>query len=214
MICRAKGKVVCYDGGVVRRKKIFFLVIYSFYLILVWAVFRLLVHLPEAVEELMFRPVLWLSPLWWWRLAQGKKYKLIYGKVKEGWRWGLGGGVALYLLFRLLTGRSVLPEMRIDVLATSFAIGIVQGLTFLGGISTIISMITKNEILNQVVTGLVMAFVQLPIGLLVYKLNPVVLLGTFLITFFVGIITVNIRLKSKNTLAALMAYWFFILAVI
>lgn len=162
----------------------------------------------------MFKPIIWLSPLWWWRLAQGKNYKLQSGKLKDSLRWGFLGGLAIYLLFRIVMGRPILAEINIEQLAISSAIGIVQGLAFFGGISTLISMVSRNEILNQIVTGIVMGLVQLPVGIFVNKLSPIVLLGTFLITFFIGIIIVNIRLKSKNTLAAIFAYWCFILAVL
>ena len=39
--------------------------IYSVYLILVWAFYRFLFRLPDQVEELVVKPILWLVPIFW-----------------------------------------------------------------------------------------------------------------------------------------------------
>jgi len=45
--------------------------IYSAYLILVWAFYRFLFQLPDQVEELIVKPILWLAPLFWFLRKEG-----------------------------------------------------------------------------------------------------------------------------------------------
>ena len=45
--------------------------IYSVYLILVWAFYRFLFRLPDQVEELVVKPILWLLPLFWFLRKEG-----------------------------------------------------------------------------------------------------------------------------------------------
>lgn len=39
--------------------------VYSVYLILMWAFYRFLFQLPDQVEELVVKPILWLIPIFW-----------------------------------------------------------------------------------------------------------------------------------------------------
>ena len=39
--------------------------VYSVYLILIWTFYRFLFQLPDQVEELVVKPVLWLIPIFW-----------------------------------------------------------------------------------------------------------------------------------------------------
>ena len=45
--------------------------IYSVYLILVWAFYRFLFRLPDQVEEIVIKPILWLAPLVWFLRKEG-----------------------------------------------------------------------------------------------------------------------------------------------
>jgi len=45
--------------------------IYSVYLILIWAFYRFLFQLPDQVEELVVKPILWLTPLFWFLRKEG-----------------------------------------------------------------------------------------------------------------------------------------------
>jgi len=62
------------------KKQLVRLGVYYFYLLLVWGSFRYWIRLPEVVEELWFKPVIWLLPLYWWRISLKGKPELFSGK--------------------------------------------------------------------------------------------------------------------------------------
>ena len=45
--------------------------IYSVYLILIWAFYRFLFRLPDTVEEVVVKPILWLVPILWFLRKEG-----------------------------------------------------------------------------------------------------------------------------------------------
>ena len=58
-----------------RSKKdgdVFKVLVYYVYLLMAWGLFRLLVRLPDIIEELWFKPVVWMFPLWWLWLREKK----------------------------------------------------------------------------------------------------------------------------------------------
>ncbi len=45
--------------------------VYSAYLILIWAFYRFLFKLPDEVEEMIVKPLLWLAPVFWYTKKEG-----------------------------------------------------------------------------------------------------------------------------------------------
>ncbi|MEK7524994.1 MAG: CPBP family intramembrane glutamic endopeptidase [Patescibacteria group bacterium] len=184
------------------------LLIYYLYLIVAWGLFRYFVRLPEVVTELWFKPVIWLVPLYWWRLALKGEPKLFAGKIRPALGWGLLGGLIYFGVLRLLTNSGFsLDSNRIGIAGVT---AVVEELTFAGVFLSILVKETKREGVSLAITGLAFAAIHLPRQIFIFSLAPSLLVGAFSLAFFVGLINGFLRLRSNNVLAAIVAHFVFL----
>ena len=66
--------------------------IYSVYLILIWAFYRFLFQLPDQVEELFVKPILWLLPLFWFVRKEGFGISSLGITLKNLFYWDILSG--------------------------------------------------------------------------------------------------------------------------
>lgn len=185
--------------------------LYYGYLLLAWGAFRYFVRLPEMIEELWFKPVIWLVPLFWWHLSLNKKIELFGGKVSKTVGWGLlGGGFYFIILQVLMTKRLVIS---LDGFGIALITTIVEGLVFSGVILGLLVKETKREGLSLIVNGLAFATIYLPVNIFVRGFNQDLSLEAFILAFFVALINGLLRLKAKNVGAAMMANLVYLLLI-
>ena len=202
------GHIWLYFTLVLITKNLQRLLIYYLYLIVAWGLFRYFVRLPEVVTELWFKPVIWLVPLYWWRLALKGEPKLFAGKIRPALGWGLLGGLIYFGVLRLLTNSGFsLDSNRIGIAGVT---AVVEELTFAGVFLSILVKETKREGVSLAITGLAFAAIHLPRQIFIFSLAPSLLVGAFSLAFFVGLINGFLRLRSNNVLAAIVAHFVFL----
>ena len=185
------------------------LLIYYLYLLVSWGAFRYFVRLPEVVTELWFKPMIWLVPLYWWRLSLKGEPRLFAGKIRPALGWGLLGGLMYFGALRLLTNSGF--SFDVNRIGIAGVTAVVEELTFAGVMLSILVKETKREGVSLALTGLAFAAIHLPRQIFVFSLAPALVVGAFSLAFFVGLINGFLRLRSNNVLAAMVAHFVFLL---
>ena len=154
-----------------------------FFILVVWSFYRYSFSLPEWLEEVIIKPLIWLTPTFLLVLYQEKKplssiglslsnfFKNIY------FGWGLGalfafeGLIVNSIKYRGLlfipVGLSIfdLMIMILISLATAFS----EELVFRGFILKRLNEITKNALISNLISAVLFSLIHLPIAIFVLK---------------------------------------------
>jgi len=173
--------------------------------VLVWGSFRYFIRLPEVIEELWFKPVLWLIPLFWWNLAL-KESIVMFGKK---WRKSILFGFIVGLFYFFLLKYKDLGRFSLDInlIGVALATAVTEELTFSGFVVGYLEKMRKGRMFNLLITGLMTAAIRLPILLFFYKATYEEILGVVLIVLMSGIINAWIRVKTGNVAGSIVARW-------
>jgi hypothetical protein len=161
------------------------------------------VRLPEVIEELWFKPVLWLVPLFWWNLALKEKI-VMFGK-----KWGMSlilGAVVGVVYFLILKFRGI-GSFRVDpnLIGVALATAVTEELTFSGFVAGYLEKMQKGKWLNFLIVGGMAAVIRLPILLFVYQATGVEVTGVLLVALASGMINAWIRVRSGNVAGSVLA---------
>lgn len=190
------------------------LVIYYIFVFLAWASFRLFIRLPEVVSELWFKPVIWLVPLFWWQISEGReRVKLFGGRLGEALAWGLLVGLFYYVVVKLVM-KTAWWTASLDGIGIGLAAAVVEEVTFSGIILPRMIRALGRPDLSLILVAMMFATMRLPINLFVFHLDLRSLMGAFILAFLVAVVNGFIRLRSNNTLAAITAHFFYLVAVL
>lgn len=176
---------------------------YFIYLLLVWGSFRYFVHLPDVVEELWFKPVIWLVPLFWWNLSLRGKIELFGNKWLETFLWGLGMAMLYWLVIRKVNFSY--SGVSLDILGVSIATAITEEVALSGFVTTYIKKYVRDTMETSLLVGLMTAVLRLPIVIFVYKLSPDAILGVFLIAGASGMMNSWIKQRTNNVTGSIIA---------
>ena len=195
--CLPAGRMLWYDGGVRR------LWYYYIYLVLAWGSFRYFIRLPEVIEELWFKPVLWLVPLFWWNLALKEKIVMFAGKWKESLFFGVVIGVFYFLILKLADVGNF--QFDLNLIGIALAIAVTEELTFSGFVAGYLEKIRKGNLANLLIVGIMTAVIRLPILFFVYQASGKEMLGVLLVALASGVINAWIRVRSGNVAGSIIA---------
>jgi len=189
--------MLCYHGEV---KRLWY---YYIYLVLVWGSFRYFIRLPEVVEELWFKPVLWLVPLFWWNLALKEKIVMFAGKLRESLFLGVIVGVFYFLILKF--GSLGNFQFDLNLMGVALATAVTEELTFSGFVAGYLEKIRKGRFVNLIIVGLMTAVIRLPILFFVYQVTGKEVLGVLLVALASGAINAWIRVRSGNVAGSVLA---------
>lgn len=183
---------------------------YVVYLFLVWSSFRIFVSLPEVIEELWFKPVIWLAPIFWIWWLSGKKIEFFGGNWIKSVLWGLGLGVVYSAMIYLLVG-FIDFSWDFNKLGVGFVTSVVENLVFAGFLLPVLALVwSENKAL--LVTGALFGLIHLPIAIFAYRADVISVIGLFVLSFSVGVLNGWIRIKTGNVIGAFIASFLWIVA--
>jgi len=194
-------------------------VILSVYLLIVWGFYRFLFQLPEPIEELFIKPLVWLLPVFYLlRLERqgldslGVTLKNIFPAVY--YALGLGAFFVIEALvinfvkyggqFNLGANIGSLPFL--TSLGLSFATAISEELTFRGYIFTRVWKFMGNEIYANLMTSIFWAMIHVPITIFVWKLDLSAALIYLLLTTIFGVGSSFVYARTKNILSPILLH--------
>lgn len=176
---------------------------YYIYLILVWGSFRYFIRLPEVIEELWFKPVLWLVPLFWWNLALREKIVMFSGRWGKSLILGLLVGAFYFLILKYKNIGNY--QFDLNLMGVALATAVTEELTFSGFVAGYLEKIRKGNLFNLMIVGLTAAVIRLPILLFVYQAGGKEILGVLLVALATGVINAWIRVRTGNVAGSVLA---------
>lgn len=193
---------------------------YYVYLLVAWGLFRLLIRLPEVIEELWFKPVVWMLPLWWLWSKEKKRVNFFEGSVKKALLWGMGLGL-LYGLVAWLVGLSKYGEIRLDSEVMGWldvaGIGLVTAVTeevvFSGYLLQKIKGFVVSEWMTITLTGLGFALLHFPIAIFVYGYGGEETLGFLVVIILMAMGNYWVMMRTRNVIAPILSHWWWGVAI-
>jgi hypothetical protein len=161
------------------------------------------VRLPEVVEELWFKPVLWLIPLFWWNLSFKEKIVMFGKKWGESLLYGLGVGIVYFLILKYRNLSSI--QLDLNLAGVALATAVTEELTFSGFVAGYLEKIRRGKWFNLVIVGLMAAVIRLPILYFVYQAAGKEIFGVVLVALASGVINAWIRVRSGNVTGSILA---------
>lgn len=195
------------------RKNLVRLGVYYIYLLLVWGSFRYWVRLPEVIEELWFKPIIWLLPMFWWRMSLKGKPELFNNKWLVSGGLGVMVGLGYFVLMRVLNvSGSVFLNW--NIFGVLLATAVVEELTFSGLVLGIMDWTRGKKIMNIVIVALMVVGIHLPINIFVNGLVGRELLGVVLWLFSIATINGWLRQETGNVFGSIIARLGLMMAVL
>jgi len=174
---------------------------YLLYLLIAWGSIRYFIALPEVVEELWFKPLVWLTPLVIWNVNQQKPIFLFGG---SWWRSVLLGVLVGIFYFVLLSGWKSVALLNMDLMGVMLATAIVEETVFSGFLTKYLSKYLSLQWV-LIVVGFSVGLSRLPILIFVYELPAVELFAVLIFVISTGIVHAWIRMRSNNVLGSIVA---------
>lgn len=178
--------------------------IYFIYLIIVWGSIRYFFRFSEVIEELWFKPVFWLIPLFWWNLSEKKPVRFFGGEVGKS----LGIGLLVGVFYFLITRHGVFADFRSlgwDVVGVAIATAIVEELTFSGYLLGYLEKIKGPSYGNLLLISLMAIVIRIPIWIFIFKLSWVTMLASSVFVLGFSVINGYIRSRTNNVWGSILA---------
>jgi membrane protease YdiL (CAAX protease family) len=194
-------------------------VVLSVYLLIVWGFYRFLFKLPDEIEELVIKPVLWLLPVFY--LIRKERQSLsslgiTFSNLFPAVYYALGLG-AFFVIEAIIVnylkyggefdlGANIGALPLIPALGLSFATAVSEEITFRGYIFTRVWAFMKNEVLANLVTSVFWAMIHVPITIFVWKLDLSASLIYLFLTALFGVGSSFVYARTKNILSPILLH--------
>ncbi|HSX48956.1 MAG TPA: CPBP family intramembrane glutamic endopeptidase [Candidatus Saccharimonadales bacterium] len=179
-------------------------------LFIVWGLYRLLFKLPDEVEELIIKPLVWVVPVIFLvrreratlesiGLTLKNLFPAIYMSLALGSVFVVEAVILNFLKYgKLNFGANLGSQTLMVSLVTSFATAFSEELVFRGYIFTRLWGALNNEWTANLITSILWTLIHVPITILVNKLAPVDAIVYLFLTFVFGMGSAFIYGRTKN----------------
>ena len=189
------------------------------YLLIVWGFYRFLFQLPEEIEELFIKPVVWILPVLYLVKVERQTLESI-GITSKGlfpavyYALGLGAFFVMEALiinfvkyggqFNLGANIGNLPLL--PALGLSFATALSEELAFRGYIFTRVWKFIKNEVYSNLLTSVFWAMIHVPITIFVWKLDFTAAVTYLVLTAIFGVGSAFVVARTKNIVSPILLH--------
>ena len=203
-----------------KEKAIKHATILAVYILIVWGFYRCLFKLPEEIEEIIIKPLLWLTPLFF--LLRREKAGLssigitsknlipsIYFSVALGFVFAFEGFLINIIRYKGIDFSANIGDTTLFVaLVISFVTAISEELTFRGYIFGRLWSVLGSELWSNLITSVLWALVHIPVAVFWWQLDFTGTLGLLSLTTIFGIASAIIYARTKNILASVLLHVF------
>jgi len=188
------------------------------FLLVVWGFYRLIFRLPEEVEELFIKPVVWLLPVFYFLRKEGKGisslgftlknlFPAVYFSLGLGFIFIFESLLINYLKYGSFNfAANIGDKPFFTALFLSFATAFSEEVTFRGYLFNRVWLALKNEALANISTSLIWALIHVPVVVFVWKFNlSASILYLFLTTIF-GIGSAFVFARTKNIVSSILLH--------
>ena len=181
------------------------------FLLIVWGFYRILFQLPDYIEEIFIKPVVWIVPV----IYLIRKEKSTWESIGVTWK-NFFPAIYLSLILGSLFAIEALianfikyhgvfnfnanlgSENLYLTLALSFVTAISEELVFRGYIFTRLSKTLNNEWSANIISSLGWTIIHIPITIFINKLDPIAAVVYLFLTFVFGVGSAFIFARTKN----------------
>lgn len=188
------------------------------YLLIVWGFYRYLFKLPDEVEELIVKPILWLVPVFILVKKEGfgisslgitnkNMFSSIYLSLGLGAIFVVEAVFVNYLKHGSFNfGANIGGAPLIVSLALSFATALTEEITFRGYLFNRVWAAIGNEWVANLLTSLVWALIHVPVTFFVWKLSIGSALVYLMLTTIFGIGSCFVFARTRNVLSSVILH--------
>lgn len=192
--------------------------IYSAYLILIWAFYRFLFQLPDSVEELIIKPVVWLIPVFWFTNKEGFKlsslgitfknlFSSLYLSIGLGTIFVAEGLLTNFLKYGHFNfGANIGTMPWTTLLGLSFATAISEETAFRGYIFGRLLLALKNETMANTIQTLLWTAIHIPIAFFVWGYSLPQGIVYLFVTALFGFGSAFIFARTKNVAGSVLLH--------
>lgn len=184
--------------------------VYSTYLIIFWAFYRFLFQLPDNIEELIVKPIIWLIPLFYFVRKEGfgfstlgftfkNLFPSIYLAIGLGAVFVLEGLATNFLKYGHFNfGANIGPMPLLTTLGLSFATAFSEETAFRGYIFNRLAYALGNELSANSIQTILWTAVHVPIAFFVMNLSLPAALVYLALTAVFGFGSAFIFARTNN----------------
>lgn len=193
--------------------------IYFVYLLIIWGFYRFLFRLPEEIEELVVKPVIWLIPVFYmvFRKERGglSSLGITFKNLFSAIYFSIGLGsifVVVGLLANLLKHGSINFEANIGDIAflpglgLTFATALSEEITFRGYLFTRLWKVFKSEWSANLITTLAWTAIHVPVAFFVWRLSFPQGIVFLLLTAMFGFGSSFVFARTKNIVSSILLH--------
>lgn len=201
-----------------REKTIKNLVSLYVFIFLVWGFYRFLFRFPEEIEELVFKPLIWLGPTLFLVLSQKENLSslgLTSKNLAKSCLWGVGLGLVfavegLIIHFLKQEGFNLNFAISSQVLVTSLIVAVATAISeeivFRGYIFSRLLEILGKELQANVASSLAWSLIHLPITIFVFNFNLAETAAFLVLNFVFGVASAFVFARTKNLSGCLLLH--------
>jgi len=182
-------------------------------IVILWTFYRLFFHLPEWADELIAKPILWLTPL---GVTGNLSFKLLYNQLKKTGSYniiiGLIGGISYFTLFRIVTRQLsilVIPGLTVSALFLNIVIvsatGLIEEMVFRLVLFEQLSR-TMDALSAVLLTTLLFVGIHLPIMLFSYHYTFVQIIWYSMILAVSSLVYTGVYLHKRSVGSAALTH--------
>lgn len=192
---------------------------YVTFLIIVWGLYRFLFKLPDDIEELIVKPIIWLVPVFYFVFKVEKKgftslgfslknlFPSVYLSVGLGIIFVLE---ALFVNYLKYNGLNFAANIGEAPFFASFGLTLVTAFTeettFRGYVFNRLLLFSKNEVAANLVSSVLWSLIHLPVAVFVWKFNFISSLTYLFLTALFGIGSAFVFARTKNIFSSILLH--------
>lgn len=188
------------------------------YLLIVWGFYRFLFKLPEEIEELVIKPIVWLLPVFYLLRKERANLSSVGITTKNlfpaiYFALGLGAFFVIEALIinfvkhgGLNFNANIGEKALLTSLGLSFATALSEEISFRGYLFNRVWYALGSEWTANIMTSLVWAIIHVPITIFVWKLDSVAALTYLFLTTLFGIGSAFVFARTRNVFSSILLH--------
>jgi membrane protease YdiL (CAAX protease family) len=192
--------------------------IYAAYLLLFWGFYRLLFKLPDEVEEVFLKPLIWLVPIFFILKKEGlglgslgitlkNLFPAIYFSLGLGAIFALEAILLNFVKYgNFVFAANIGQAPFLTSLGISFATAVSEEISFRGYLFNRVWSVLGNEWLANAIVSTLWCLIHLPVTIFILKLNFSASILYLLLTTLFGIGSAFVFARTKNVLSSILLH--------
>ena len=188
------------------------------YILIVWGLYRLLFKLPEEIEEILIKPIVWLLPVYFLvkkekgslsslGITTKKLFPAIYFALGLGAIFAIEGLIVNFVKYGGFNfGANIGDKLLLYSLVISFATAISEEVSFRGYVFNRLWGYFGNEWVANLTTSFLWGLVHLPVAIFVWNLTLPATLSYLLLTTIFGIGSAFIFARTGNVFSSILLH--------